>query len=95
LRFISEKRAASTSVPEFARLFAGGSEIRTLGPRQKDDAFRDAPKREVDITKAQLALLSTRRTGHRYSVPRVVRGVTRSLFLAQQDDLLASPRSFA
>jgi hypothetical protein len=30
----------------------------------------------------------------RYGVPRVARGVTRSLFLAQQDDLPASLRSF-
>src|SRR3954452_868519 len=33
------KRAASTSVPEFARLFAGGSRIRTRGPAEDALAF--------------------------------------------------------
>jgi hypothetical protein len=60
-------------------------------PLPKDDSCRDSPERGVDIMKARLALLSTRRTGHRYGVPRMVRGVARSLFLAQQDDLLAEP----
>jgi cation diffusion facilitator CzcD-associated flavoprotein CzcO len=34
-------------------------------------------------------------TGHRYGVPRVVRGVVRSLFLEQQETLLPSLRAFA
>jgi FAD-dependent urate hydroxylase len=33
-------------------------------------------------------------TGHRYGIPRVVRGITRSLFLEQQAELLPSLRSF-
>ena len=34
-------------------------------------------------------------TGHRYGVPRVVRGITRSLFLEQADAVLPSLRDFA
>jgi cation diffusion facilitator CzcD-associated flavoprotein CzcO len=34
-------------------------------------------------------------TGHRFGVPRVVRGITRSLFLEQNDELLPSLRAFA
>jgi cation diffusion facilitator CzcD-associated flavoprotein CzcO len=34
-------------------------------------------------------------SGHRFGVPRVVRGITRSLFLEQQEALLPSLRSFA
>ena len=32
---------------------------------------------------------STSISGHKYSVPRLIRGITRSLFLEQQDDVLA------
>jgi cation diffusion facilitator CzcD-associated flavoprotein CzcO len=38
--------------------------------------------------------VSTSITGHRYGVPRLVRGVTRSLYLEQEDGLLASLRGF-
>jgi hypothetical protein len=44
---------------------------------------------------ASMGPVSTSITGHRFGVPRVVRGVSRSLFLEQEDGLLASLRSFA
>lgn len=37
---------------------------------------------------------STSISGHKYSVPRLVRGVTRSLFLEQKDSVIADIRSF-
>lgn len=39
--------------------------------------------------------VSTSITGHRYGVPRLVRGITRSLFLEQEDGLLAGLRGYA
>jgi len=39
--------------------------------------------------------VSTSITGHRFGVPRVVRGITSSLFLAQADAVLPSLRDFA
>ncbi|SRR6266446_1384455 len=41
-----------------------------------------------------MGLVSTSITGHRYGVPRLVRRVTRSLYLEQEDGLLASLRGF-
>jgi cation diffusion facilitator CzcD-associated flavoprotein CzcO len=37
---------------------------------------------------------STSISGHKYSIPRVIRGITRSLFLEQQDGVVAKIRSF-
>jgi hypothetical protein len=39
--------------------------------------------------------VATSITGHRYGVPRLVRGITRSLFLEQADAVLPSLRTFA
>ena len=39
--------------------------------------------------------VATSITGHRYGVPRLVRGITRSLFLEQADAVLPSLRGFA
>ena len=39
--------------------------------------------------------VSTSITGHRYGAPRLVRGITRSLFLEQADCVLPSLRGFA
>ena len=48
-------------LPKFARLFAGGRWIRTLGPRQKDNAFRYSP---VQLENVKRCTLSIVKQGH-------------------------------
>jgi hypothetical protein len=86
---------------------AGEGATRTPKAALSRLAFRvsgkAAPNRAVSGTYLHIQFLgdgqygsvATSAAGHRYGVPRVARGVTRSLFLAHQDDLLASLRSFA
>ena len=44
---------------------------------------------------ASMGPVSTGISGHRYAIPRVVRGITESLFLEQTDTLLPNLRGFA
>jgi FAD-dependent urate hydroxylase len=44
---------------------------------------------------ASMGPVSTGISGHRYAIPRLVRGITESLFLEQADTLLPDLRSFA
>jgi FAD-dependent urate hydroxylase len=44
---------------------------------------------------ASMGPVSTGISGHRYAIPRIVRGITESLFLEQADTLLPNLRGFA